>query len=203
MTEDDAFAWCERHFGGAATARLDRFRVLLLDENQRQNLISPASTAAIWTRHLVDSAQLVDHCPPDAKTWFDVGSGPGLPGLVVAILLPEVAVSLIEPRGRRVDFLNAVSETMALSNVTVVKAKVETVTGCADVVSARAVASLPDLVAMTSHLRHQRTRMILPRGQKGDSDVAMLPAQLRSMFHVEQSVTDPASVIVIGDGVRS
>lgn len=203
MTEDDAFAWSERRFGSAATRRLDRFRALLLDENRRQNLISPASTASIWTRHLVDSAQLVDQCPPDAKTWFDVGSGPGLPGLVVAILLPELAVTLIEPRGRRVDFLNAVAETLALTNVTAVKAKVEAVAGRADVVSARAVANLPDLVAMTSHLRHPRTRMILPRGQKGGSDVAMLPPQLRGMFHVEQSVTDPASVIVIGDGVRS
>lgn len=203
MTEEESIAWCEREFGGAATAQLSQFRTLLLDENQRQNLISPASAASVWARHLVDSAQLVRHCPSSATTWFDIGSGPGLPGLVVAILLPNLTVTLVEPRGRRVDFLVAATRTLGLTNVDIVKAKVEAVIGRADVVSARAVASIPDLIAMTSHLRHARTRMILPRGQKGDSEVAMLPARLGSLFHVEQSVTDPASVVVIGDGVRS
>lgn len=203
MTEDEAFRWCESTFGSVKAAQLDRFRALLLEENQRQNLISPASATAVWTRHLVDSAQLVGHRQPSARTWFDVGSGPGLPGLVVAILVPELEVTLIEPRARRVEFLQAVADAMTLANVFVAKAKVEVVTGIADVISARAVASIPDLITMTSHLRHHRTRMILPRGQKGDSEVTMLPAKIRSMFHVEQSVTDPASVIVIGDGVRS
>ncbi len=203
MTEDEGFRWCERSFGSDKAAQLDRFKTLLLDENQRQNLISPASAAAVWTRHLVDSAQLVAYRSSSAVTWFDVGSGPGLPGLVVALLLPEVQVTLIEPRARRVGFLTSVVDALSLGNVAIAKAKAEVVNGRADIISARAVASIPDLITMTSHLRHPRTRMILPRGQKGDSEVVMLPARMRGMFHVEQSVTDPASVIVIGDGVRS
>lgn len=202
MTEDDAIAWCAARFGDEVTAKLDAFQALVLDENDRQNLISPASKEMIWSRHVVDSAQLIGHCPADARTWFDIGAGPGFPGMVVAIV-SDLAVTLVEPRARRVDFLEAVKRKLDLSNVIVCKAKAEAVGGSADVISARAVASIPDLIAMTSHLRHDRTRMILPRGRNGDSEVATLPVKWRGMFHVEQSVTDPASAIVIADGVRT
>lgn len=202
MTEEEAYAWCETRFGIEATARLDAFRVMVIEENDRQNLISPASIGAIWSRHIVDSAQLAAHAPPAARSWFDIGSGPGFPGMVIALATP-LAVTLVEPRGRRIEFLHAVAATLAVANVTIVKAKAEAVTGSADVISARAVASIPNLVAMTSHLRHGRTRMILPRGQNGGSEVAALPEKWRAMFHVEQSVTDPSSAIVIADGVKA
>lgn len=202
MTEEEARAWCDARFGGAAAERLDAFRVMVLEENDRQNLISPASKDAIWSRHIVDSAQLVDYCHEDARTWFDIGSGPGFPGMIVA-LVTDLAVTLIEPRGRRIEFLHAVTDTLGVANVTIAKAKAEAVTGRADVISARAVSSIPNLVTMTSHLRHAKTRMILPRGQNGGSEVAALPAKWRAMFHVEQSVTDPTSAIVIADGVKA
>lgn len=202
MTEDDAVGWCATKFGNEVTAKLDAFRKLVLAENDRQNLISPASKEMIWSRHVVDSAQLAMHSPDSARTWFDIGAGPGFPGMVVAIIT-DLIVTLVEPRGRRVDFLEAVKHELELPNVVVVKSKAEAVSGSADVISARAVASIPDLIAMTSHLRHDRTRMILPRGRNGGSDVATLPVKWRGMFHVEQSVTDPASVIVIADGVRA
>jgi 16S rRNA (guanine527-N7)-methyltransferase len=202
MTEDDAIAWCTTRFDEQVVAKLHAFQALVLEENDRQNLISPASKEMIWSRHVVDSAQLVEHCPAGARTWFDIGSGPGFPGLVVAIVT-DLAVTLVEPRGRRVEFLDAVKRALDLPNVTAVKSKAEAVSGNADVVSARAVASIPNLIAMTSHLRHDRTRMILPRGRNGDSEVATLPAKWRGMFHVEQSITDPDSVIVIADGVRT
>lgn len=202
MTEDEALAWCKATFGDAATDKLDRFRAMVLEENERQNLISPASREAIWNRHIVDSAQLITYLPDRARTWFDIGSGPGFPGMVVA-MLTDVQVTLVEPRGRRVEFLEYVAHRLQLAHVTVAKRKAEAVTGRADVISARAVASIPDLVTITGHLRHDGTRLILPRGKNGDSEVAMLPTKWRSMFHVEQSVTDPASVIVIADGVRT
>ncbi|WP_341208015.1 16S rRNA (guanine(527)-N(7))-methyltransferase RsmG [uncultured Sphingomonas sp.] len=202
MTEEEARSWCDARFGADATQRLDAFRIMVLEENDRQNLISPASKDAIWSRHIVDSAQLVDHCPDQASTWFDIGSGPGFPGMIVA-LVTGLEVTLVEPRGRRIEFLHAVANALSVSNVTIEKAKAEAVSGRADIISARAVASIPNLVAMTSHLRHAKTRMILPRGQNGDSEVAALPAKWRAMFHVEQSVTDPASAIVIADGVKA
>ena len=202
MTEDEALAWCKATFGDAATDKLDRFRAMVLEENERQNLISPASRETIWNRHIVDSAQLITYLPDRARTWFDIGSGPGFPGMVVA-MLTDVQVTLVEPRGRRIEFLEYVAHQLQLAHVTVAKSKAEAVTGRADVISARAVASIPDLVTITGHLRHDGTRLILPRGKNGDSEVAMLPAKWRSMFHVEQSVTDPASVIVIADGVRT
>ncbi len=202
MTEEDAIGWCRARFGTPVTEKLDAFRALVLEENDRQNLISPASKEVIWSRHIVDSAQLVDHSPSDAATWFDIGSGPGFPGMVIAIAT-ALSVTLVEPRGRRTDFLHSVAQMIGVPNVVVSKAKAEAVTGAADVISARAVASIPNLVAMTTHLRHDRTRMILPRGQNGGSEIATLPAKWRNMFHVEQSITDAGSVIVIADGVRT
>ncbi|MEG8041033.1 16S rRNA (guanine(527)-N(7))-methyltransferase RsmG [Sphingomonas sp. LR60] len=202
MTEDDAIAWCHTHFGIGRTTMLDNFRQMVLTENEQQNLISPSSCEAIWSRHIVDSAQLVAHAPTPSKTWFDIGSGPGLPGLVVAIVT-DLHVTLVEPRGRRIDFLHEVVARLGLMNVSIQKTKAEAAIGRADIISARAVASIPDIVAMTSHLRHTATRMILPRGRNGASEVATLPAKWQSLFHVEHSVTDPNSVIVIADGVRS
>lgn len=202
MTEEDAIIWCRERFGETKLAVLDRFRSLLLEENERQNLISPSSRDTIWNRHLVDSAQLLHHSTARPQTWFDIGSGPGLPGLVVAIL-SGVYVTLVEPRARRVAFLESSAAKLGLTNVTVVKSKAEGAVGRADIVTARAVADIPALVTMTGHLRHSRTRLILPRGKNGGSEVKALPAKWRGMFHVEQSVTDPASVIVIADGVEA
>jgi 16S rRNA (guanine527-N7)-methyltransferase len=202
MTEDDAIAWCDTHVGAERTTMLDEFRQMVLTENEQQNLISPASCEAIWSRHIVDSAQLVAHAPTSSTTWFDIGSGPGFPGLVVAIVT-DLNVTLVEPRARRVAFLHDVIARLGLKNVSVQKAKAEAAIGRADVISARAVASITDVIAMTSHLRHSATRMILPRGRNGASEVATLPAKWQSLFHVEHSVTDASSVIVIADGVRS
>ncbi len=200
MTEDDARDYFHARFTATQVEKLDAFVTLLLSENQRQNLISPASCAAVWSRHIVDSAQLLSFAPAATRTWADIGSGPGLPGLVIAIIA-DVDVTLIEPRTRRVEFLHHATTTLALDNVQVHQAKAEAVTGRFDVVSARAVASLPVIVQISAHLRHRHTRLILPRGRNGATEVAQLSGKLRPMFHVEHSVTDPDSLIVIADGV--
>lgn len=202
MTEDDARGWCAAHASTTGMQLLDRFAALVVDENQRQNLISPATCDLIWSRHIADSAQLLNHMPAAARSWLDIGSGPGFPGIVIAILR-DLPVTLVEPRTRRVQFMVDAAERLGLRNVAVQRAKAEGITGTFDVISARAVASIPSLLAMTGHLRDAKTRLILPRGRNGAREVAELPATQRRMFHVEQSVTDPDSVIVIADGVRA
>lgn len=202
MTEEEARAWLTARWSDAKVEALARFADLVLSETTRQNLISPASCAHIWTRHIVDSAQLLEHQPARWTSWLDIGSGAGFPGVVVAILT-ERSVTLVEPRARRVEFLRDCADRLSLGNIAVTHAKAEALTGTFDIVSARAVATLPALFAMSRHLRHRETRMILPRGRNGATEVAQLPRDWRGMFHVEQSVTDPESVIIVADGVTT
>src|SRR5579863_3288080 len=90
-------------------ARLDRFVALLLQWQQHTNLIAPSTEATIWTRHIADSLQLLD-LAPGAKTWVDLGSGAGFPGLMIACALadvPGVQVHLVESIGKKATFLRA------------------------------------------------------------------------------------------------
>src|SRR5690606_38324705 len=91
----------------AAWAGLERFAAMLVAENDRQNLIAASTVPALWVRHLADSAQLLALDRDGDGLWLDLGSGPGLPGLVVAIL-SERPVVLVESRKRRCEFLRVV-----------------------------------------------------------------------------------------------
>lgn len=201
MTEQDAQEWIRTRFGDERLAVLHRFADLVVSENDRQNLISPATIDQLWVRHMLDSVQLIRLAPAECRSWGDIGTGAGFPGLVVAALT-DASVALIEPRAKRADFLRDAAVTLGLRNVTVFAAKAERVV-CApfDVISARAVGSLAALFAMTGHLRHRGTRMILPRGRNGATELRELPRSWRGMFHVEHSVTDHESLIVVADGV--
>jgi 16S rRNA (guanine527-N7)-methyltransferase len=203
MTEDDALVWLRRSFGDGAVDRLQLYVQLLIEENEQQNLIAPATVPTIWARHILDSAQLLSLAPRSWGTWLDVGTGAGLPGLVVAILT-NGRIWLAEPRARRVEFLNAVISRFNLSETVVLKARVESVeTGAVDVISARAVAPLDTLLESTSHLRHSGTRYVLPRGRNAATEIDAAAARWKGVFHVEHSLTDPESLIVVADGVRA
>lgn len=201
MTEDDARAMVRDRVGNTRFEVLSRFADLVVAENDSQNLISPASVGQIWVRHIWDSEQLLALAPKHFRSWGDVGTGAGFPGLVIAILT-NAPVMLIEPRAKRANFLRDAAAALSLAHVTVHTAKAEKVVSSPlDVISARAVAPLPALFAMTGHLRHSTTRMILPRGRNGATELRELPRPWRGMFHVEHSVTDHESLIVVADGV--
>jgi 16S rRNA (guanine527-N7)-methyltransferase len=202
VTEDEARAWVAETFGGQSADRLESFGAMVAEENTRQNLISPSTLATIWQRHLLDSAQLMRFCPPTARTWIDVGTGAGFPGVVIGLLFPG-EVLLAEPRARRAEFLLTACERLGIaSRVRVRQAKAEALPrGAFDVLSARAVASVPALLDMTRHLRAGGSRLILPRGKSGEDELAIVRLQWHGMFHVEQSLSDAESTIIIADGV--
>src|SRR5690606_34281009 len=135
----------------AQWAGLERFAALLVAENARQNLIAASTVPALWVRHIADSAQLLTLDAPDGDgLWRDLGSGPGLPGLVVAIL-SERPVMLVESRKRRCEFLRAVAEDLDLRHVEVIEARLEAVeTRPAATISARAFAPLDKLVDLSA-----------------------------------------------------
>ncbi len=203
MTEDEAREWIAVRWSADQLALLDRFAGLLVEENQRQNLVAASTLPFLWSRHITDSAQLALFAPPDATSWCDIGSGPGLPGIVVAILR-DGPMWLVEPRARRVAFLDAAVQELGLQGrVTVIGAKAERFRPVRpiDIVSARAVAAFPELLAMCEHFTSAATRYILPKGQRGADELASVTIGWHGKFHVEQSVTEPASTIIIADGV--
>jgi len=181
--------------------RLNLFARMLVLENRRQNLISRSTEADLWNRHIADAAQLMGFAPPGA--WLDIGSGAGLPGMVIAILgAPSVA--LVEPRRLRADFLRrAVDELNLTSNVEVLQSKIESVRHPPfDVITARAVASLPRLLAMAAHLSHKGTTWVLPKGRSAKSELDEAQRTWQGSFRLEPSRTDPEAKILIATDVR-
>jgi 16S rRNA (guanine527-N7)-methyltransferase len=204
VTEDEAGAWIRERFGVSRETQLDRYAALLRAEAANQNLIAASTLDTLWARHFVDSAQLVPLASDASRgTWLDVGSGAGLPGLVAAILLDRPVV-LVEPRTRRVEFLRHVVSELRLPRVTVQQSKVESYrpTNRAAIVSARAVAELSQLFASTVHCTDSSTIWLLPKGQNAQSEVVAAQTKWQGVFHVEPSITQPDSGIVVARGVR-
>jgi len=204
MSEEEARAWIRAHFGVSRETLLDRYGVFLRAEASNQNLIAASTFDTLWARHFVDSAQLVplaDDAP--RGMWLDVGSGAGLPGIVAGILLDR-SVVLVEPRARRVEFLRRVTSELGLARITVQQSKVETYrpTNRAAIVSARAVAELSQLLSSTAHCTDSSTIWVLPKGRNAQSEVEAAQAKWQGVFHVEPSITQPDSGIVVARGVR-
>ena len=205
MTEDEARSWIVRHCGADPMMRLEHYAGLLLDEAARQNLVAASTLPTLWARHLVDSAQLLGLAPPPIGKgeWIDIGSGAGLPGLVIA-LASDWRVTLVEPRKLRVAFLARCIDTLGLAGrVTVEGSKVESIRRAtsASVISARAVAALPHLIASAAHLADRDTVWLLPKGSRAQSEVAEARRSWQGVFHVKQSVVDPDSGIVVASQV--
>ena len=173
----------------------------LKQESQRQNLVSASTLDHIWDRHILDSAQLVRFEPHPGASWVDIGSGAGLPGVVIACLVEGPAM-LVEPRKLRAQFLQEIVELLGLDS-TVICAKGEKVTGRFDVITGRAVASLTAFLRISHHLSTKKTVWALPKGRNAQSELAEARRTWQGMFHVERSVTDPESFIVVGTGVRA
>lgn len=192
-----------REWGGVdAIAKLEMLAVALREENDRQNLVSKASMDEVWVRHFVDSAQLIAHVPRGTPgPWFDLGSGAGFPGLVLAILRPDESTVLVESRRRRIDWLEGMAERLELPNCEIEGKRLELVdTRKVAVISARAFAPLPKLLNLSARFSTADTYWVLPKGRSAAQEVEELPRKTRKMFHVEQSLTDDEAGIVIGKG---
>ena len=180
---------------------LEAFVAILTAENQRQNLVSASTLDQVWDRHILDSAQLVRFEPRAGSSWLDVGSGAGLPGVVVACIV-QGPVTLAEPRRLRSDFLHKVVESLDL-NAKVVPARAERMEGSYGVITARAVASLPQLLKISAHLSTRKTVWALPKGRNAERELAEARKAWQGEFRVEPSVTDDESFIVVGTEVRA
>ena len=180
--------------------RLSEYVRLLKDEASRQNLIAKSTIPELWSRHIADSAQLVPLALP-GTAWVDIGSGAGLPGMVVAILTGD-PMTLIEPRRLRADFLERVARELGLEDVRVIGAKVETAKGQFDLISARAVASAPDLLRRSAHLAHKATRFLLMKGRSAQTELEEVRRAWHGDFRLVASKTDRDAAILVAENVR-
>jgi 16S rRNA (guanine527-N7)-methyltransferase len=202
MTEEEARDWATARFGAEAIGRLDHLAALVTVESDQQNLIARSTLATIWSRHIVDSLQLAP-LAPDQGDWLDIGTGAGFPGLALAAALPERRFILVEPRRLRADFLRETAQALSLPQVEVITGKVENFSQVVGVISARAVAQVAQIIASAAQCASNETLWLLPKGRSAREEVARAKQRWHGMFHVEQSITDPDSSIVIARGVRA
>jgi 16S rRNA (guanine527-N7)-methyltransferase len=181
--------------------KLEAYAALLREESRRQNLVSASTIDGLWDRHLLDSAQLVRFEPHAGASWADIGSGAGLPGIVIACLV-EGPVALIEPRRLRADFLHRVCESLRI-NAVVIASRAERAEGKYNVITARAVTNLAQLLKISAHLSTRKSLWVLPKGRSAAAELAEAQRTWQGAFHVEQSVTDADSHIVVATGVRA
>ncbi|MCU0828607.1 MAG: 16S rRNA (guanine(527)-N(7))-methyltransferase RsmG [Tabrizicola sp.] len=140
------------------------------------NLVSKQSLPYVWSRHILDSAQIFSVCPQNARSWVDLGSGGGFPGIVVAILAkemkPDMNVTLVESDLRKATFLRQAVQALNLP-ANVVSQRIEAVEPLrADVLSARALASLSDLLAFAVRHLHPDGVAVFPKGAKFAEEIA-------------------------------
>ena len=175
-------------------------------EAQSQNLIAKSTLDIVWSRHIVDSAQLLTHLPQEsggAQKWLDLGSGAGFPGLVIGILTGH-RVTLVESRARRIEYLQRAVEMLDLEgSVTVAGMSLEKFeTAKFHVVSARAFAPLPKLLTLAERFSTENTHWLLPKGRNAARELSEAQKQIewrgRLKFHVKQSLTDDHAQILAG-----
>lgn len=185
------------------TEALNRYADLIRKWSPRINLVAQSTIDEIETRHIKDSLQLVDAARTSKGSWADLGSGGGLPGLVVAIFRPDQAVKLIESDQRKATFLRTVVRELSLSNVTIIAERIEETDRLyAANVSARALAPLPLLVAYVErHLAPDGTAWLM-KGRNWESEVEAARNNWNFNLVTHSSDTDPDAAILEITGIR-
>lgn len=173
-----------------------RFTAALGEHGEERGLIGPLEPARLWSRHILNSAVAGPLFASGARVG-DVGSGAGLPGLVLAIARPDVEWVLIEPMERRVTWLQEQTDALELQNVTIVRARGEEWSEGAvlDAVTARAVSALKTLVPLTAPLVRVGGELVLLKGANAANEIEAASKQLRKYG------LDDVRVEMVGDGV--
>ncbi len=199
MTPEDRLANVSRE----TSERLETYATLLRKWNRTVNLVSPASLPELHERHFVDSGQLWDLNHPKDGHWLDIGSGGGFPGLVIAILAAgehsALRMTLVESDHRKAAFLRTVALETGLS-VGIKTARVEELSPqSADILSARALAPLPQLLEWTNRHRKPDGVALFPKGRTVHKEVEAARAAWNFNHVAHQSRTDPqARILEIG-----
>lgn len=171
-----------RHVFGAVLPLAQRYAGMLATDGIIRGLIGPHEADRLWDRHLLNCAVVAD-LVPRPSTLLDIGSGAGLPGIVLAMLLPDVQVTLLEPMARRVAFLEECLAGLGLRNVMLLRGRAEEVRGqlSADVVTARAVAPLGRLAGMALPLVRPGGMVLALKGERAAAEADTAGPVLREL----------------------
>jgi 16S rRNA (guanine527-N7)-methyltransferase len=182
--------------------RLELLLRLLLVWQNKTNLVSPSTVPRLWTRHVADSLQLVD-LAPDARTWIDLGSGAGFPGLVIACALadqPGANVHLVESNAKKAAFLREATRLTgapAVVHAERIDRFTETFQGQADVITARALAPLNILLDQSLALWTTATVGLFPKGQDVEAELTQAAKYWNIKVNLVPSRTDSRGRIVV------
>jgi 16S rRNA (guanine527-N7)-methyltransferase len=191
------------HYFGDRLDLAVRYAELLMTDGVVRGLIGPREAPRIWERHLLNCVAMAELLPPNARV-VDVGSGAGLPGIVLAVARPDLSIILVEPLARRTAFLSEVVMTLGLTRTTVVRARAEECVpgrgrpprfAPADVVTARAVAPLDRLAAWCLPLAAEGGCVL---ALKGESAVEEIEASRRA---IAAAGGGPPTIRRCGEGV--
>ena len=186
----------------AVMARLEHYVALLVEWQERLNLVARSTLDDPWRRHVLDSAQLFRHVPAGARTLVDLGAGAGFPGLVLAIMgVP--AVTLVEARQKKCRFLEAVAEATA-TPVTIKAVRAETLAGPAfDVVTARALAPLDKLLGLSRRVAGPATTCLFLKGERAERELTEARARWMMQLSEHPSLSHPDGVLLEIRDVRA
>ncbi|PIZ29763.1 MAG: 16S rRNA (guanine(527)-N(7))-methyltransferase RsmG [Alphaproteobacteria bacterium CG_4_10_14_0_8_um_filter_53_9] len=185
--------------------QLEAYTALLLKWNTTHNLIGRSTTPDALARHIWDSAQIVPHLPTAMETEeldsprhvLDVGTGAGLPGMVLAILCPHLHFTLCERIAKKASFLKIVKQNIGLSNIAICADDCATLPEKSfDIVTARAVAALSDLLPLTQPLLAPKGYWLLLKGQAYLTEIEAYPPAKNMTISADKSITDALGVVL-------
>ena len=193
-----------REVFGDALPMAEGYATLLAGAGVERGLIGPREADRLWDRHLLNCAAVAEIIMPDAEV-IDLGSGAGLPGIVLGIIRPDLSITLLEPLLRRVNFLSECVAELGLQNVTVRRARAEEVAGSlsGDVVTARAVAPLDRLLRWGLPLLGPGGELLAFKGERAGAELEAAESALRSfgvrtaeLLQVGHGKVEPPTTIV-------
>jgi len=205
VTDNDRLFVLEK-IGCAADVsdKLDAYAALLCEWQEKMNLVAKSTLPVLWTRHILDSAQLTAYLTADDKKIVDFGSGAGFPGLVLAVLNPEKQVHLIESDMKKAAFLSAVTEKLGLDNVTVHRDRIEKIIiNQAHIITARALAPLETLLAYVLPYMGEQTRCLFMKGKKAEEEISVARKKFLFSLTTHPSITsEEGKILLISKAVK-
>ena len=187
--------------------KLEQLVALLNEWQAKFNLVSNNSLPDVWQRHIADSAQLFKYLNNQVDSVYDVGSGAGFPALVLAVMAqeqyPRLKFTLIESIGKKTLYLNEVKTVLNLSNVTVLNKRTEDILlPPADVITARAVASLDKLLGYVFKFTNRQTKLIFPKGKSYREELETAAKLWNFKLEVCKNETSADGVVLLLENLR-
>ena len=153
---------------------IERYAEFLIGPGIERGLIGPREGERIWERHIFNCLPVTTLIPENSLL-FDIGSGAGLPGIVIALARPDLKITLIEPLSRRVEFLEEAITLLKIEDIAVIRGKSESVKKSANYVTARAVAPLEKLKKITSHMIKPGGALLAMKGESAAEEAKTVP----------------------------